>query len=165
MSEQNTIPEEIKDRDIFDKIMSLPVLRLFEKPYRKYKDVLLYLFFGVLTTLINLVVFWLMGTKLSINIHISNSVAWVVAVLFAYVTNRTWVFKQHAHGSSAVIKEILSFAAGRLFTFGVEEAMLFLFVDLLDFNKNVIKIIAQVAVVVLNYVISKLFVFKKDKEK
>ncbi len=152
-------------QDIFDKIMALPVFRIFEKPYKKYKDVLLYLFFGVLTTLINLAVFWLMGTKLSLNIHLSNGVAWTVAVIFAYVTNRTWVFKEHADGKTGIIKEMLGFGAGRLFTLGVEELMLIVFVDLLRFNKNIIKLIAQVAVVILNYVVSKLFVFKKDSVK
>lgn len=165
MSGNLNVPSEGQKRDIFDKIMSLPLLRLFEKPYKRYKDVLLYLFFGVLTTLINLIAYWVMGTKLCINIHISNVTAWVVAVIFAYVTNRTWVFKEHAHGAHAIGKEICSFSAGRLFTLGVEELMLLLFVDLLSFNKNVIKIIGQVAVVILNYVISKLFVFKKDKDK
>ncbi len=152
-------------QDIFDKIMALPVFRIFEKPYKKYKDVLLYLFFGVLTTLINLAVFWLMGTKLSLNIHLSNGVAWTVAVIFAYVTNRTWVFKEHADGKTGIIKEMLGFGAGRLFTLGVEELMLIVFVDLLRFNKNIIKLIAQVAVVILNYVVSKLFVFNKDSVK
>lgn len=164
MSEnQNTTPSEKKD--IFDKIMSLPVLRLFEKPYKKFKDVLLYLFFGVLTTVINLVTFWFLGTKLDLNIHLANIVAWIVAVIFAYVTNRTWVFKEHAHGSKAIIKEILGFGAGRLFTLGVEEVMLIVFVDIMKFNENIVKLIGQVAVVVLNYIISKLFVFKKKGEK
>lgn len=159
----SSAPEE--RRDIFDKIMALPVLRIFEKPYKKYKNVLLYLFFGVLTTLINIAVFWFMGTGLSLNIHLSNGVAWTVAVIFAYVTNRTWVFKEHAEGRTGIIKEILGFGAGRLFTLGVEELMLIVFVDLLRFNKNIIKLIAQVVVVILNYVVSKLFVFKKDSVK
>ncbi len=162
---ENEIKSTTEKRDIFDKIMSLPLLRLFEKPYKKYKDVLLYLFFGVLTTVISLLSFWFFGTTLSLNIHVANVISWILAVAFAYVTNRTWVFKEHAHGSKAIFKEIIDFAAGRLFTLGVEELMLFVFVDLLDFDKNIIKLICQVVVVILNYVISKLFVFKKKEDK
>ena len=149
--------------DIFDRIMALPFFRLFEKPYKQYKDILLYLFFGVLTTLVNFVVFFLLGEKVAgLNVHIANSIAWVAGVAFAYVTNRTWVFKEHAETRNGIIKEALSFTGGRLFTYGFEEAMLLIFVTWLKFDEVIIKIIAAVGVVVLNYIISKLIVFKKD---
>ena len=150
--------------DIFDRIMALPFFDLFEKPYKKYKDILLYLFFGVLTTLVNFVVFFLLGEKVAgLNVHIANSVAWVAGVAFAYVTNRTWVFKEHADTRDGIIKEVLSFTGGRLFTYGFEEAMLLIFVTWLKFDEVIIKIIAAVGVVVLNYIISKVIVFRKGK--
>ncbi len=150
--------------DIFDRIMALPFFDLFEKPYKKYKDILLYLFFGVLTTLVNFVVFFLLGEKVAgLNVHIANSVAWVAGVAFAYVTNRTWVFKEHADTRDGIIKEVLSFTGGRLFTYGFEEAMLLIFVTWLKFDEVIIKIIAAIGVVVLNYIISKVIVFRKGK--
>ena len=150
--------------DIFDRIMALPFFRLFEKPYKEYKDILLYLFFGVLTTLVNFVVFFLLGEKVAgLNVHIANSVAWVAGVAFAYVTNRTWVFKEHADTRDGIIKEVLSFTGGRLFTYGFEEAMLLIFVTWLKFDEVIIKIIAAIGVVVLNYIISKVIVFRKGK--
>lgn len=152
------------DEDIFDRIMHLPFFRLFEKPYKKYKDVLLYLFFGVLTTAINYLFYWLLGEDVAgLNVHAANVIAWVISVAFAYVTNRTWVFKAHAQTAGGIVKEITEFAGGRLFTLGFEELMLLIFVTWLDFNEYVIKLIAAVGVVILNYVISKLIVFRKGK--
>lgn len=150
--------------DIFDRIMKLPFFKLFEKPYKKHKDVLLYLFFGVLTTAINYLVFWLLGENMAgLNVHAANIIAWIIAVAFAYVTNRTWVFKEHAGDARGIVREIAEFAGGRLFTLGFEELMLLVFVTWLGFKELIIKLIAAVGVIILNYVISKLIVFKKGK--
>lgn len=164
MLEKNGTEKGIQPKDdIFDRIMGLPLFRLFWKPYRRYKDVLLYLFFGVLTTLINIAAFNLLSNDaVGMNIHAANVIAWILSVAFAYVTNRTWVFKEHAFGAKGIAREIISFAGGRLATLGFEEAMLFVFVTWLDFGKLLIKIIAAVGVVILNYVISKLFVFRRS---
>ena len=165
LTEKGKLKMPDNSEDIFDRIMALPFFRLFEKPYKKYKDILLYLFFGALTTLVNFVVFFLLGENVAgLNVHIANSVAWVAGVAFAYVTNRTWVFKEHADTKDGIIKEALSFTGGRLFTYGFEEAMLLVFVTWLKFDEVIIKIIAAVGVVVLNYIISKLIVFKKGEK-
>ena len=91
---------------------------------------------------------------------IANIISWIVCVIFAYLTNRTWVFESKATGLKQLGKECLSFAAGRLATLGLEELMLWIGIDLLHMNNVVVKIIAQVAVVVGNYVISKWIVFR-----
>lgn len=145
-------------RDIFDKIMALPVLRCFEKPYRKHKDVLLYLFFGVLSTVVSIGSFVLLDKCM--NELIANGISWVVTVGFAYVTNRTWVFHSTARRGE-IPKELLSFYSGRVLTLVMEETLLLVFVTWLGLNATVIKLIAQVAVVVGNYFISKLLVFRK----
>lgn len=151
-------------KDIFDKIMSLPVLRIFEGFYKKNKSVLLYLFFGVLTTAVSIVSFFVAGTVLGINVHIANTISWVLAVTFAFVTNRIWVFDAKCETKKDFFIQARDFYGGRLATYFVEELILLVFVNLLHFNQDIIKIIAQFVILVLNYLVSKFFVFrKKDK--
>ena len=95
------------------------------------------------------------------NVLLANAVSWVAAVTFAYVTNRTWVFTQKACGLSGVLGEMGRFFAGRLATLGMEEVILWLFVEQLHFDSMAVKLVAQVLVVLANYVISKLLVFRK----
>lgn len=149
--------------DIFDRLMHLPGLRVFEPFYKKQKDVLLYIFFGGLTTLVSIGSFALMNTALHQNEHIANVVSWICAVTFAYVTNRIWVFQSEAKGK-AIVGEVLSFFGGRLVTLGLEELMLLVFVTWMHLNGLFIKILAQFVVLVLNYFISKIVVFRKKKK-
>lgn len=152
------------NKDIFDKLMSLPVLNIFEGFYRKNKSVLLYLFFGALTTLVSILSFVLAGTILSLNVHIANTISWILAVTFAFFTNRKWVFDGKTHTKAEFFKQARDFYAGRLFTYFVEEIILVVFVNLLQLNQDIVKIIAQFVILALNYVISKFIVFrKKDK--
>lgn len=152
-----------KNKDIFDRIMELPGLNHFYGLYAKNKAVLLYIFFGGLTTVVSIGSFGIANSALHLNEHIANIISWVLAVTFAYLTNRVWVFHSQAHGS-AIFKEAVSFFGGRLATLGIEEAMLFVFVTLMHMSGMVIKILAQFVVLVLNYFISKLLVFR-HKEK
>lgn len=153
-----------ENKDVFDRIMLLPGLRLFNGFYRRNKSVLLYIFFGGLTTLISIGSFVLFDSRLGMHTLIANVFSWICAVLFAYVTNRIWVFDSKATGRK-VIGEMVSFFAGRLITLGLEEATLFVFVTVLAFNSTVIKVLAQLLVLVLNYLISKLLVFREKKGK
>ena len=127
----------------------------------KYKEVLLYLIFGGLTTMVSLASFWVCTYPLHINVLISNVISWICAVTFAYFTNAKWVFEAKPRSRGEALRQFVSFYAGRLATLGVEEAILLVFVTLLHGNEMIVKVIAQVVVVVLNYVVSKLFVFKK----
>ena len=155
---QNFQPEA--PRDIFDRLMALPGLRHFAPLYHKYKSALLYLFFGGLTTLVSIGSYALADRLLHIHELIANLFSWVCAVSFAYGTNRVWVFSSTAKGR-AVFREALSFYAGRLITLGIEEAMLAVFVSWLAFDGLTVKVIAQFVVLILNYFISKLLVFRK----
>ena len=157
----NSQPPNTEKQDIFDKIMSLKLFSFINPFYKKYKEALLYLFFGVLTTLINIVVFYLFTEIIPLDELIANVIAWIIAVLFAYITNRIWVFSSHCATKADFIKEILSFYGGRVFTLLVEEGILLVFIKLLSMNALAVKIIAQVVIIILNYIISKLFVFKK----
>lgn len=153
---------ELEHKDIFDRMMSLPGLVRFEGIYTKYKSVLLYVFFGGLTTVISIGSFAVCNTSLKINELIANVISWVCAVAFAYVTNRIWVFQSAAKGKE-ILTEVVSFFSGRLITLCIEEAMLLVFVTILRFNSLIIKVSAQFVVLVLNYFISKLIVFRKNK--
>ena len=135
-----------KEKDIFDRIMEFPVLRIFNPFYKKNKEILLYLFFNI---------------QIGWNALIANIGSWILAVSFAYVTNRVWVFDSNAETTADFIKEITSFIGGRVATLVIEELILFIFITNLGMNSMLVKIVAQVIVIVLNYVISKLIVFKK----
>ena len=150
-------------KDIFDRIMELPVLRIFNGFYTKHKPILMYLFFGGLTTVISIAVFAAFYEGIKLNESVANVISWICAVLFAYVTNRTWVFNSQAKGN-AIVKEMISFFGGRLSTLLIEEVILIVFITLLSFNGMIVKIAAQVVVLVLNYVISKIFVFRKTEK-
>lgn len=147
--------------DIFDRLMSLPILRIFKPFYLKYKEVLLYLFFGGLTFLVSISSFALFNIICELNEHIANFLSWTLAVSFAYITNKIWVFKSNAYSKTLLIKELVNFVGGRIFTLVIEEVILFIFITWLQYNSMIVKLIAQVIVIVLNYVVSKLYVFKK----
>ena len=133
---------------VFDKLMELPILRIFNPFYKKYKEMLLYLFFGGLS---------FMG----INELIANILSWIITVMFAFLTNCVWVFQSPTDSVQAFIKQMFVFYSWRVITLVVEEAILLVFITWLGFNSMLIKVIAQVIVIVLNYVISKLVVFKE----
>ena len=149
-------------RDVFDYLMSLPLLRRFEPFYRKHKEILLYIFFGGCATLVSIGTFVLFHTGLAMNELLANVLSWVITVGFAYLTNRTWVFASQARGK-AIWGELFSFYAGRLVTLGLEEGLLLVFATWLSWNATGVKIAGQVVVLVGNYVISKLFIFRKKK--
>lgn len=102
-----------------------------------------------------------MAHPLGMGTMMSTVLAWVFSVLFAYFTNRKWVFHSKATGTQAIVKEIVSFFGCRIATGVVDWACMFLFVEVLSFNDVTIKILANVLVIILNYVASKLIIFKQ----
>ena len=131
------------------------------KIIEKYWDVLSYLFFGVLTTVVNYLVYLPCYNLLNLSASASNAIAWVVAVAFAYLTNKPWVFKSHDWSRQTVIPELTKFVGCRVGSGVLETGIIFLTVDLLGWNGNIWKLVTSVLVVVLNYIGSKLLVFKK----
>lgn len=121
------------------------------------KELILYVVFGVLTTVVNIIVYVVFAKFLNIDYIISNIIAWFLSVLFAYITNRIWVFESK---SSNILKEISLFFGGRLFSGVVDTSLLYLMVDILLVGDFVSKVVTQIIVVILNYVISKVVVFK-----
>lgn len=137
---------------------------LFEKIRNliaKYYDILAYLVFGVLTTVVNYLVYLPCYNLLEMSAAVSNVIAWAVAVAFAYLTNKPFVFRSHDWSAKTVIPELTKFVGSRIASGALETGIIFLTVDLLAWNGNVMKLVTSVIVVVLNYIASKLLVFRK----
>lgn len=126
----------------------------------KYKDLLLYAIFGVLTTAVNVVAYWVFSHLVGVGTVASSIIAWFAAVLFAYVTNRRWVFHSEAEGASAIMREAVAFFASRLATGVVDWVGMFLLVDVMQLPDVMVKFALNVLVIILNYVASKLIVFR-----
>ena len=137
------------------------MIRKMKSLIAKYYDILAYLFFGVLTTVVNYVVYLPCYNMLEMSAAVSNVIAWVVAVAFAYLTNKPFVFRSHDWSAKTVIPELSKFVGSRIASGALETGIIFLTVDLLLWNGNVMKLITSVIVVVLNYIASKLLVFRK----
>ncbi len=127
----------------------------------KYYDILAYLFFGVLTTAVNYLVYLPCFNWLQLSAAVSNMIAWVAAVAFAYLTNKPFVFKSHDWSAKTVVPELTKFVGSRVASGLLETGIIFVTVDLLQWNGNVMKLVTSVLVVIVNYVASKLLVFRK----
>ncbi len=137
---------------------------MLKKWIEKYWDILSYLFFGVLTTAVAWAVYFPCLNWLHLSAAVSNGISWVAAVVFAYLTNKPFVFKSHDWSAKTVLPELAKFVSCRIGSGLLETGLLFVFVDLLAMDGNIWKIITSVLVVILNYVASKLLVFvKKEK--
>lgn len=146
--------------------------------FKKYEELILYVVFGGLTTVVNFVVFWVLNKALGEEIYLVNNViAWFASVVFAYVTNKLWVFESKSWALKILLKEVPEFFAARLFSLLVEEGGLWLFVDKLGFDsfsftllgfeftgKLIAKVVLAVIVVILNYFFSKFVIFAKKKK-
>ena len=131
--------------------------------YKKYEEIIAYVFFGGLTTLVNIVVFFVMNDIFHIHYLIAKAAAWLASVLFAYVTNRTWVFKSKCRGAAAIIKEMSLFVGARVMSGLGDMLIMFVCIDIVHFLSLVAKIFSNVFVVIFNYVFSKLVIFRNKK--
>ena len=137
------------------------IIRFFKKLFGLYFDIVIYLFFGVLTTIVNYIIYLPLYNGMGMSATVSNAIAWVVAVAFAYLTNKPFVFRSNDWSLKTVIPELTKFVGCRVGSGVAETLILLLTVDILGWNGNIWKLITSVLVVVLNYIASKLFVFKK----
>lgn len=124
------------------------------------REIILYLVAGVLTTIVNIISYHIFCNIIGIESLISNGIAWVLSVLFAYVANDRFVFVQEKMTKQQEFKKFIKFITARLFSFGVDEAGMFLFVEIVFIHNIIAKIIMNVIVVILNYIFSKVFIFK-----
>lgn len=128
--------------------------------FLKYKSFILYVFFGGCTTLVNIISYAICARCFSMGTVSSNIIAWILAVTFAYITNRTMVFESKANDTTSIIREIISFFSCRLLTGGLDLLIMYVFVDIVGANDLIMKIISNIIVIILNYVASKLLIFK-----
>ena len=122
----------------------------------KYKELVLYVVFGVLTTVVSYASYWIFTDFLHIPYMVSTALSWVLSVTFAYVTNR-------AHGFVPILTEAAKFFASRIASGFMEMGMMFIGVDLLHVNDKIVKLVANIFVILANYILSKLVVFRKKK--
>lgn len=133
--------------------------------YKKYKELINYLIFGVLTTVISLAVYYLsiftfLNPDIAIQLQIANIISWVAGVTFAYFTNRKFVFESVNENK---LQEATKFVSSRVTTLLLDMFIMWLFVTILHFNNKIMKLVSQVLVIVGNYILSKLLVFKNNK--
>lgn len=136
-------------------------VKKINSPNLKSKEVASYLFFGVCTTLINWVSYYILYNMCYVSNVVSTIIAWALAVAFAFFTNKKWVFESKSYSAKTVVKESASFILSRVFTGVLDVAIMWVAVDLCAFNSTLWKLISNIIVIILNYLLSKLFVFKK----
>ena len=127
------------------------------------KETITYLIFGVLTTLVNYIVYYLLYKFTAIDALAYNIIAWVAAVIFAFFTNKLFVFESKSFKPNIVFRELLTFVSARVLSLLLEEAFLALTVKVMEIHELLAKLIIAVIVVIVNYFASKLFIFKKGK--
>ena len=129
--------------------------------FKKYKQTILYLIFGVLSTIVNIVTYVVCTRNLNIEFLISNWIAWIVAVLFAYITNKFFVFESKKTNIKFLIKEFSSFVSCRILSGIIDMILMYIMISLMSLNDFIVKIITNIVVVILNFIFSKLIIFKK----
>lgn len=133
--------------------------------YKKYQEIINYLIVGILTTVVSIVTYFLFSLILNIENNIlfilANVLSWICAVIFAYITNKKFVFNTTTSNKKEEIKVFSMFVSSRITTLLIELAFMFITVKVILIDDKIAKVIAQFIVIVLNYILSKLFVFKK----
>ena len=140
-------------------------MELIIKIYRKYKEAIDYLFWGGVAFVLSMVLFYVFANVMDIYEQIANILSWIICVIFTYLTNRIFVFQSKVKGIKKIFKEFKDFVTARLLTLVMENVILFVMIDLLTVNNMVSKLVGQFVVIVSNYFLSKLCIFKKEKSK
>lgn len=128
---------------------------------KKYRSFIAYAVFGVFTTIVNIASYSVCYNNLGLSNTFSNVIAWILAVTFAYLTNKVWVFDSKSWKRDVLKKEVMAFISCRIATGILDLVLMYVSVDLMDWNALLMKICSNVLVIILNYVFSKLVIFKK----
>lgn len=132
--------------------------------YNKYKEIINYGIFGVLTTVVNYVSYIIFTRVFCIDILVSNLIAWFLSVIFAFITNKLIVFESKKFTINVILKEGVSFVIARVFSLLLDMAILYVMSDLMGINDLIVKIISNIIVIIVNYVLSKFIIFKNNKK-
>lgn len=137
--------------------------------YKKHREVISYLFWGGVAFVLSMVLFWVFNSKLGMGEVTANTIDWIIVVIFAFFTNKLFVFRSKAGSVAGLGKEFTSFIAARLFTLFLEDVIIWLGCKKMGFDSEigslVVKLIGQFVVIVVNYILSKLWIFRKPKDK
>lgn len=136
---------------------------MLKRFYLKYKEWILYVFFGGLTTLVNWGIYWVLADFLLVPYLWATAVAQLAAILFAYLTNRKWVFESRVSGFRGIALEMARFFGCRGASFFLDLGCMYVGVDLLHWNDKLMKLLSNVIVILVNYVLSKIFVFRSSR--
>ena len=139
-------------------------MKFIIKMYGKYKEAIDYLFWGGVTFVLSLVLFYLFANVMDIYEQIANILSWIICVIFTYFTNRTFVFKSKKRGFRKVVTEFTDFVTARILTLVIENMILFVMIDLLNIHNMLAKLVGQFVVIVSNYILSKLWIFRKKND-
>ena len=156
--------DERKNEIFVDRIFYHRPFTALQPMYLRHREAYLYLFFGGLAFFLNVFLFLAIDRLTDLDEVINNTICWIICMLFQYVSNKFWVFEVKDSSSKKVASELTIFTLGRLFTLVVENAIIEVFINQLHYNTAAVKIVAQIVVIVLNYLISKLLVFRKSKK-
>ncbi|MBD5509444.1 MAG: GtrA family protein [Lachnospiraceae bacterium] len=130
--------------------------------YKKHEEGINYLIFGFLAFVLNYILYFLFADAMQLHYMAATVLSWVLTVVFAYWTNRTFVFKSQNKDTGSVVKEFVSFIGARIATEVLELVLMYVMVDLLSINDKISKLVCQVLVILANYVLSKIWIFKKS---
>ena len=128
---------------------------------KKYKESIMYLIFGILTVIINISSYIFITRILKLEILTSNIIAWIIAVIFAYITNKLYVFQSKTRTNKELIKEFSSFVSCRVLSLLLEIILMYIMINIMFINDFIVKIFTNIIVIVLNYILSKIIIFKK----
>lgn len=129
--------------------------------FRKYKEPILYLFFGGLTTFVNILVYYSLSNICRVDYLVSNVIAWFVSVSFAFITNKFFVFESKEKKKEIVLKETISFFLCRIASLGFDMGSMYFMISILDWNQLLSKVLTNIIVIIMNYVLSKILVFRR----
>lgn len=137
------------------------MIKIVLEMIKKYKSFMFYAIFGVFTTIVNIVTYNVCYSKFGISNTVSNVIAWILAVAFAYLTNKIWVFDSKSWAWDVLKREVAAFISCRLATGVVDIIIMYVTVDIMELPAILMKVASNVLVIILNYIFSKLIIFKK----
>ena len=130
----------------------------------QYRELILYVFWGAATTAVNYCAYFLFTKAILMHYVLANVLAWLIAVLFAFWANKSFVFESKSWAPQVALPELGKFTGARVFSGALETGLLWLCVDILRFPDDIIKVLAGILVIILNYIFSKLFIFRKGEQ-
>ncbi len=135
-------------------------LKKYFQFFEKYKEIFLYLFFGGLTFLVSIASFMLFLNIFNLRPTVANCISWIISVIFAYFTNKKWVFNVNDNGKRQCFSLFFKFIISRIITLIIEEIIIWIFIEKMYCLELPIKIIAQIIVIASNYIMSKIWIFR-----